>query len=317
MKKSVLFFALVSIAGAQAPTGSVAGLVRDPSGAGVTGAHVEAVSLATGLARTEVTPEQGEYSFPALPAGSYEVRVETPGFRRVLRQATVEAGLTTRADFDLSVGDVKESVTVEGAVPQMQYDSHAVSGVVTHAQIENLPLNGRTYIELSKLEPGVGAPSTTINNRTLVPMLSAPADNQGGMRVTVDGASVTAVGYGGSQMGLSQEVVQEFQVATVNFDLSTGIAEAGGINVVTRSGGNDLHGTGVYFFRDHNLAAYPALNRDPSHPDPFFQRRQFGLAAGGAVRRDRAFFFGSWERNEQRGAVATTILTPSSPRSTA
>ena len=132
MKNSVLFFAVVSIAGAQAPTGSIAGVVRDPSGAGVTGAHVEAVSLATGLARTEVTPEQGEYSFPALPAGSYEVRVETPGFRRVLRQATVEAGLTTRADFDLSVGDVKESVTVEGAVPQMHYDSHAVSGVVTY-----------------------------------------------------------------------------------------------------------------------------------------------------------------------------------------
>jgi hypothetical protein len=89
MKNSVLFFAVVSIAGAQAPTGSIAGLVRDPSGAGVTGAHVEAVSLATGLARTEVTPEQGEYSFPALPAGSYEVRVETPGFRRVLRQAPI------------------------------------------------------------------------------------------------------------------------------------------------------------------------------------------------------------------------------------
>src|SRR5262249_52967216 len=78
----------------------------------------------------------------------------------------------------------------------------------------------------------------------------------------------------------------------------------------TRSGGNDLHGTALYFFRDHKLAAYPALNRDPADPDPFFQRRQFGFALGGPVRRDRVFFFGNWERNEQRGVVATTLLTP-------
>ncbi|HKE20876.1 MAG TPA: carboxypeptidase regulatory-like domain-containing protein [Bryobacteraceae bacterium] len=310
MKHSALFFALACVAGAQSPAGSIAGVVRDPSGAAVTGARVKVVSSATGLARSEITPEQGDYSFPALLAGTYDIGVEMPGFRHVLRQVTVEAGLTTRADFDLSVGDVKESVTVGAAVPQMQYDSHAVTGVITQAQVENLPLNGRTYIELAKLEPGVGTPSTTINNRTLVPIMGAPADNQGGMRVTVDGGSVTAVGYGGSQMGLSQEVVQEFQVSTVNFDLSTGLAGAGGINVVTRSGSNDLHGSGVYFFRDHKLAAYPALNRNPSDPDPFFQRRQFGFALGGPVRRDRVFFFGNWERNEQRGAVATTIVTP-------
>jgi hypothetical protein len=253
MKNSVLLFALVCVAGAQSPTGSIAGVVRDPSGGAVSGAHVKIVSRATGLVRTETTPEQGDYSFPALLAGTYDISVEMPGFRQVLRQVTVEAGVSTRADFDLSVGDMKESVTIGAAVPQMQYDSHAVTGVITQAQVENLPLNGRTYIELAKLEPGVGTPTSTINNRTLVPIMGAPADNQGGMRVTVDGGSVTAVGYGGSQMGLSQELVQEFQVSTVNFDLATGLAGAGGINVVTRSGSNDLHGSGVYFFRDHRL----------------------------------------------------------------
>src|SRR5258707_15627299 len=111
-------------------------------------------------------------------------------------------------------------------------------------------------------------------------------------------------------MGCSQEVVQELQVSTVNFDLPTGITAVGSINVVTRSGGNDLHGTALYFFRDHKLAAYPALNRDPANPDPFFQRRQFGFAFGGPIRRDRIFFFGNWERNEQRGIAATTLVAP-------
>ena len=109
-------------------------------------------------------------------------------------------------------------------------------------------------------------------------------------------------------MGFSQEAVQEFQVSTVNFDLSTGITLSGAINVVTRSGGNDLHGAVFYFFRDHNLAAYPALNRDPANPDPFFQRRQFGFALGGPIRRDRVFFFANWERNEQRGVASTTLV---------
>ena len=121
MKNSVLFFAVVSIAGAQAPTGSIAGVVRDPSGAVVTGAHVEAVSVATGLARTEVTPEQGDYSFPALLAGDYENTIEAAGFQRLVRQAVVEAGATTTADFTLRVGDVTESITVDGASPQVHY----------------------------------------------------------------------------------------------------------------------------------------------------------------------------------------------------
>src|SRR5260370_9513332 len=117
-----------------------------------------------------------------------------------------------------------------------------------------------------------------------------------------------AVGNGGSSMGFSQEVVQEFQISSVNFDLTTGLTDGASLNVFTRSGSNDLHGMALYFFRDHHLAAYPALKRDPANPNPFFQRRQFGFALGGPVRRDRLFFFGNSERNEQRGVVATTLF---------
>ena len=222
----------------------------------------------------------------------------------------MEAGTTTTTDFALRVGGVSESVIVDAASPLMHYDSSAIGGIVTQSQIDGLPLNGRSFLELAKLEPGVQAPAPANRNRSVVPILSAPGSNVGGSRVTVDGGSITSVGLGGSQMDLSQEAVQEFQISTVNFDLSTGVAESGAMNIITRSGGNDLHGTAFYFFRDHKLAAYPALNRDPSDPDPFFQRRQFGFAIGGPIRRNRVFYFGSWERNEQRGVSATTLLTP-------
>ena len=200
---------------------------------------------------------------------------------------------------------------MDTAAPLIQYEQHQVGGLVTRKQIEDLPLNGRNFLELAKLEPGVQPPTRASSNRTFVPALGQPVGNSGrGTRVTVDGGSIMAVGNGGSAMGFSQEVVQEFQISTVNFDLTTGLTNGAAINVITRSGGNELHGTAFYFFRDHTLAAYPALNRDPANPDPFFQRRQFGFALGGPIRRDRFFFFGNYERNEQRGVVATTLLAP-------
>jgi len=308
----LLFCVLATETGlAQAPTGTIAGVVRDSSGAVVSGTQVQAVNVATGLGRTAASSIQGNYSLPALLAGEYQISAEAPGFQRTVRSVTVAAGGTTVTDFDLVVGNVSESVTAEAASPAINFDSATVGGLTTRSQIEDLPLNGRSFLELAKLEPGVQPPARGSNNRMFVPILGAPGGNNGrGTRVTVDGGSIMAVGNGGAAMGFSQEVVQEFQTSTVNFDLSTGITDSGAVNVVSRSGGNDVHGTAFYFLRDHNLAAYPALKRDPANLDPFFQRRQFGFAMGGPIRRDRVFYFGTWERNEQRGVVTTTLATP-------
>ena len=242
MRNAVLFVLLAGFAGAQAPTGTIAGVVRDPSGAAVAGARVKAQSVTTAVVRTAISSEQGDYSFPALLAGEYEVSVEASGFQRMARLASVESGASTMSDFVLRVGEVSESVTVDSASPQIRYDSHTVGGLVTRRQIENLPLNGRSFLELAKLEPGVQPPSRASSNRIFVPVLGAPGGNNGrGTRVTVDGGSIMAVGNGGSAMGFSQEVVQEFQISTANFDLSTGLTFSGAINVVTRSGTNDIH----------------------------------------------------------------------------
>ena len=295
---------------AQSPSGTITGIVRDSSGGVITGALVHAVNRATGQRRMTTAGIHGEYAFPALLPREYELSVEAIGFRRIARAVTVVAGTTTRVNFALQVGDLADVVVVQAASPPIHHDSAAVGAVIARDQIQGVPLNGRSFLELAKLEPGLQPPVGTNRNRTIVAILGAPASNVGGARFTIDGGSITSVGLGGAQMGFSQEVVQEFQVSTVNFAISTGMTDAGAINIVTRAGGNQPQATAFYFFRDHHLAAYPSLQRDPENPDPFFQRQQFGVALGGPVRRNRVFYFASWERNDQRAVSATTLLAP-------
>jgi carboxypeptidase family protein len=301
----------VAVARAQAPTGIITGVVTDPTGAAVTGARITITNRASRLARNLTTSAEGDYSAAALLSGVYKVTVEAEGFSLLERAATVEAGTTTTVNLTLQVGAVIEKISVTDVAPLIHYEQHQVSGLVSRAQIENLPLNGRSPLELAKLEPGNTTPVRASNNRTLTPVLAAPVGNNGSRtRVTVDGGSIMQVFNGGSAMNFSQEVVEEFQLTSINFDLATGMTASGAVNIVTRSGGNEFHGGGFYFFRDHNLAAYPALQRDPINPDPFFRRSQFGFYLGGPVRRDRAFFFANWELNNQQGVVSVQPLTP-------
>ena len=302
---------LLGTAWAQASSGAIVGFVADPSGAAISGVHIAVTNKNTGVRRAVVTAAAGDYSASALEVGLYEVSAEASGFQRAVRDAVIEAGSTTTVNLSMQVGSSTQTVSVQAASPQMHYDGYVVGGVVTRPQIEGVPLNGRNFLELTKLEPGAQQPTHASNNRTLVPLLGSPVFQNGrATRVTVDGGSIMEIGNGGAAMGFSQEVVQEFQVSDANFDLSTGITGSGSVNVVTRSGGNQWHGSGFYFFRNHDLSAYPALKRDLLNPDPFFQRQQYGLAIGGPIRKEKTFFFGTFERNDQRGVISTEILTP-------
>ena len=308
----VLLFVIFGSARAQTPTGVISGVVTDPAGARVAAARVALINRDTGLKRNLITSTEGDFSAAALPSGVYQMAVEAAGFHRLERSTAVEAGTTTTVNLSLQIGDVTEQVTVDDAAPLMHYEQHQVGGVVSRKQIENLPLNGRNFLELAKLEPGVTNPVPTTNNRILVPTLGAGLQvlpRIGYTRVTVDGANINFIASIGATLQVSQEAVQEFQISTVNFDLSTSLTSDGAINIVTRSGGNDFHGSGFYFYRDHNLAAYPGLSRDPGSSDPFFQRRQFGYQLSGPIRRDRVFFFTSYERNDQRGVLSIQPLS--------
>jgi hypothetical protein len=302
---------LVLAASAQTPGGALTGVVTDPTGALVAHARITITHQSTGQQRQSETAAEGRYVAPALPAGTYTVQVEAAGFQTLTRIAIVETGSTTTLDLSLPVAAAGEVLEVRAGTPQIRRDAYDVSHVVTRDQIEGLPLNGRSVLELAKLEPGAQSPTYASNNRTFVPLLGSPIGQNGrATRITVDGGSIMMIGNGGSALGLSQEVVQEFQVSSANLDLSTGTTTSGAVNIVTRSGGNQLHGDAFVYLRDHILSAYPGLRRSAFTPDPFFQRRQGGFVLGGPLRKDRAFYFASFERTEQRGVLFTEILTP-------
>ncbi len=308
----VLFSGLLALVlvSAQAPIGSIAGLVADDSGAVVTGASLTITNLDTGLKREVQSNPEGQYSVAALPAGRYEVRAQMAGFRQLVRGATVIVGSTTTVDLKLQVGAVSETISVDAATAQLSFDAHKIDGVVNRQQIENLPLNGRSFLQLAFLEPGVGVGTQSLaqyNSQFSVSVMGASSSKTA---ITVDGGNVRNALEGNSAQNFSQEIVEEFQISTANFDLSTGIAGSGAVNIVSRSGGNDFHGGAYFFFRDNNLSAYPALRRDPFNPDPFFARRQSGFLVSGPIKKDKLFFFFNLENNNQDAVVT---VQPDSP----
>jgi hypothetical protein len=296
---------------AQTPTGSIAGVVHDPTGAVVPNAAITVINRDTGLERSLMTSGDGSYNVPALPPGVYQVKTVMAGFRTVVREATVETGAATNVDLRLEVGQAGEVVNVEAASAQIEYASNTVAGVITREKIEDLPLNGRSFLNLAFLEPGVTvSPGTTAQYNSLF-SVSVLGGDSSKTSLTVDGGNIRNSIEGNTGMNFSQEVVQEFQISSVNFDLSTGITSVGSVNVVTRSGGNDLHGSGYFYFRDHNMSAYPGLQRNALTPDPFFARRNPGVWLGGPIKKDRLFFFFNYEYLNQTQVVTYVPNLPS------
>ncbi|MFN7992657.1 MAG: carboxypeptidase-like regulatory domain-containing protein [Bryobacteraceae bacterium] len=294
----------------QAPTGQINGSVLDESGALVPDAVLTLTNRGTGAMRTDKSNHEGLFSFPSLQSGNYELRSTATGFRVLVRPVTVETGQVVTVQMQMQVGASKEVVTVEAASAQVEYDSHTIDGVVERKYIDSLPLNGRSFLQLAMIEPGVTVSAGALgqyNRQFDVNILGQGSET---VRITVDGATVNDSVTGGTQQNFSQEVVQEFQVSMLNFDLSTGITGSGAVNVVTRGGTNDIHGTGYFFYRDHNLSAYPYLARDPSNPDPYFVRRQPGVQIGGPIKKNKLFFFGSYEHTAQ---TSVDSAIPSNP----
>ncbi|HYL39093.1 MAG TPA: carboxypeptidase regulatory-like domain-containing protein [Bryobacteraceae bacterium] len=285
---------------AQAPTGTILGTVTDSSGAVIPGAAVTITNKATSIVRNLTANAEGLYSAPALPPGQYEVRTEMEGFRTLVREAQVLAGSSTTVDMSMSLGATREVVTVEAATAQVNYESHTIAGVVERQNIQELPINGRSFLSLAAIEPGVAVnPGTPAQFNSLVSVTTLGGG--GYTRLTMDGGIINDEweGTGSTSMNFSQEIVQEFQMSTVNFDITSGIGTGGQVNIVTRSGSNDFHGSGYFFFRDHNMAAYPGLKRDRRNPDPFFVRRNPGFWVGGPILKDKLFFFSNFEYMNQ------------------
>ncbi len=281
----------------QASTGTIRGVITDQSGAVLASANVVVRNVDTNIERTVTTNAEGLYNADNLRPGDYDIAVEAAGFKKATQRLSVLTGNTHTSNFSLIVGSSTESVVVTAEAPQVNMTDYKIDGVITRERVDTLPLNGRNFLDLAALAPGVTV--TTTNN----PGGAANSFTQvsiGGVsglltQINVDGANVNDRVTGGSATNFSQEMVQEFQITTFNFDLSNDTTSIGSVNVVSRTGTNTLHGSGFFFFRDHNMSAYPNLVRSATVPDPFFVRRQSGFSLGGPAIKDKLFWFTNYE----------------------
>jgi Carboxypeptidase regulatory-like domain len=295
---------------AQAPVGSISGAVTDPSGALVAGANVSATSLSTGAARTVTSDNQGFFTITTLKPGEYLLKVSTKGFAEfVVPRVVVEVGQTARVDAALAVQAVNEQVEVTGASVSVDTSQMTVGGVVNLKQINELPLNGRNYLELARLQPGVEIQEGRSFDPTKSRYTGVSMGSRNGReaRITIDGIDAVDEHVGTTTLNISQDSIQEFQVSTSSSDPSAGLSATGAINIITKRGGNDVHGSGFLFGRGSDYAARPSF----AATAPDFDREQFGGNGGGPVLKDRLFWFANVEKTKENAAIG--ISTPYFP----
>ncbi len=306
-KSILIFLALlmfsVSLAFAQAPTGSIEGTVTDPSAAVVPNASVKITELSTGRVIELTTTATGFYAARSLLPGNYKVEITASGFRTfVIPQVLVLAGQVASGDARLELG-AKEQVVEVSAVVGAAVDTsrQTVDGVITSGTITDAPLNQRNFLDLAALEPGVIVRDGNSIDPTKANAYRAVGINGRsgtGTRIQVDGVDVTDETVGTTVSNISDDAISEFQLTRSSLDMSTSLTSSGAVSIISKSGGNDFHGSGFYFFRNQTMGArqgfLPPENYARDNP---FHRHQVGYQAGGRFIKDKLFWFSNWERD--------------------
>jgi hypothetical protein len=312
----ILIIAGALEAHAQAVTGSISGVIKDVSGAVVSGVIATVTQKETGTVRSAITDEVGRYQVPALAYGTYDVRAELAGFQTtVVENVKLDVASNVIVNLTLKMGSVNETITVTADTVRVETTKASLEGLVNEAQIRDLPLNGRSFTQLALLQEGV---SPFLNN-------AVGFFGGRGIRVTVygarfsqnsfllDGTSVNDMynNTPGSVAGvmLGVDTVEEFKVMSHNFSAEYGKAAGAVINAISRSGTNEIHGSAFEFLRNNVLDAKNYF--DPADkPIPQFKRNQFGFTLGGPIKKDKTFFFGSYEGLRERLGTTNVGLVP-------
>jgi hypothetical protein len=314
-------------ANAQTFRGTILGTVTDSSGGAVPGATVTVKNNDTGLTRTVTTTDDGSYAAPELPIGNYTVTVEKSGFKQaVVNDIRVEVSSERRADFVLQPGQLAQKVEVQGEeLPQVESTSNTLGGIVESKIVTSLPVNGRDYQKLIFLVPGVtGSPDQITDSPGSFGIFSVNGARGRANNFLLDGTDMNdgyrndpaineAGTYGTPATILPVEAIAELRVAS-NFEAEYGRSAGGVINVVTKSGTNQLHGSGFEFFRNTALNARnyfnPAVNEPGGQPQEPFHNNQFGGSIGGPIIKDKTFFFVDYEAVRETGRLNYTTLVP-------
>lgn len=306
--RSVLVL-FVSIASAQTTisTGSIVGTVTDASGAVVSGASVT-ITGPTGQTLTSRTNDQGGYSVGGLIPGVYKTRIESKGFKTSQLSLDVKVDSAVNGSIKLEVGQESTVVDVQASEVQVNTEQATVQGVLTSAQIENLPVNGRNFLDLAQLEPGVQIQDGQNFDPTKAGYSSISFGGRFGRtaRIEVDGVDVSDETVGTTTTDIPASGIQEFSIGQASLDMSTELTSSGSVNVTTKSGTNAIHGEAFGQFRDSSVGA-AAL---PGGASPPFQRSQYGGDLGGPILKNKLFFFADGERTKQDTQTPVPISAP-------
>jgi hypothetical protein len=320
---AIFFLSALAVNGnAQTFRGTILGTVTDSSGAAVSGATVSVKNTGTGLLRTVTTDDDGNYSTPELPIGTYSVTVEKSGFKAGLVSGiSVEVSTERRADVALQPGDVSQIVEVSGdTLPQVESTSNTLGGIIESTVVTNLPVNGRDYQKLIFLVPGVaGSPDQITDSPGSFGVFSVNGARGRANNFLLDGTDMNdgyrndpaineAGVFGTPATILPIEAIAELRVLS-NFEPEYGRSAGGVVNIVTKSGVNDIHGTGFEFLRNNALDARNFFNQVGTPQNPF-HNNQFGGAIGGPIHRDKTFFFVDYEAMREKGAESSTACVP-------
>ena len=301
-------------------TGSISGTVKDPSGASIPGATVIVANTAMGIQNKATTDEKGDYTFPSLPVGRYDLEVQVEGFRPQKRSnLIVDADSTLRIDPTVEMIERKEEVTVLENPVQVETASTQMGEVVTGKAMTAVALNGRSFTDLLALQPGI-VPMTTQQPDSIVmagaSVAIAPSGslNPGNQSISgqredangfmVNGGDVKELMNGGTSIVPNLDSIAEFRVLTNNFDSEYGNYSGGVVNVVTKSGANQLHGSGFEFLRNTDLDARNFFSPERS----FYRQNQFGGTVGGPIKKDKVFFFGDYQGTRTDQGVDTGLI---------
>jgi len=309
-------------ASAQTFRGTILGTVTDASGAAVAGAKVTVKNADTGLTREVTTSDDGSYVVPELPIGNYSVTVEKQGFRAgVVTALRVEVSQERRADVALQPGELAQKIEVTGeTLPQVESTSDTLGGIVEARVVTNLPVNGRDYTKLIYLVPGVaGSPDQITDSPGSFGVFSVNGARGRANNFLLDGTdmndgyrndpSINEAGvFGTPATILPVEAVAELRVLS-NYEPEYGRSAGGVINIVTKSGTNDWHGSALEFFRNNALDARNYFNQAGSPQNPF-HNNQFGGSLGGPIAHDKTFIFLDYEGVREKGAEASTACVP-------
>jgi hypothetical protein len=305
--------AMATTAFAQLPTATILGTVRDNSGAVIPGADVAAKNIETDQSRTAITAEDGSYRFSALAVGSYEVRAALPGFQTVVRSGlTLTVGRDAVVNFTLEPGAVEQAISVTAEAPLVNTTSGTLGSLVTEQKVSDLPLNGRNYMDLTLMQPGIVQQSDK-SGTGLASSGTWYSSNGASLRSNnylLDGAIMTNANAGTSasqdSSTLGVDGIREYRVVTNSFSAEYGLTSGSQVTIVSKGGTNQLHGSVFEYLRNSALDArnfFDYKSVASNRRLPLFQRNQFGASLGGPLKKDKTFVFGVFEGVRQHLGV--------------